>query len=160
EGFSQFLIVNEVPEIYAESLYGRGLAFLDLGDQAKAMADLQAAADDPHTATKAKAALAEARRRTSGGKTEPPENDPETLLTHLGDLLPRAADGDAAAEKDATTLARGLAARGGTWPARVQSTVVDRLGGGQVSDVRSSFGLLLLAQLAVDRNRCPDVPPL
>src|SRR5439155_1352201 len=37
EGFSQFLLVNEVPEIYADSLYGRGLAFLELGDTAKAI---------------------------------------------------------------------------------------------------------------------------
>jgi hypothetical protein len=32
EGFSQFLVVNEVPEVYAESQYGRGLAFLDMGN--------------------------------------------------------------------------------------------------------------------------------
>ena len=66
-GFSQFLLVNEVPEIYAESLYGRGLAFLDLGETAKAIEDLEAAtqAGAPAVVAKARGALEEARRRTS-----------------------------------------------------------------------------------------------
>ena len=98
EGFSQFLLVNEVPEIYADSLYGRGLAFLDLGDTAKAIEDLSAAAETPQVGVKARAALEEARRRASGRKT-PAEEDPEALLARLGELLPRAAAGDAAAEK-------------------------------------------------------------
>ena len=68
EGFSQFLLVNEVPEIYADSLYGRGLAFLELGDTAKAIEDLSAAADTPQVGAKARAALEEARRRASGRK--------------------------------------------------------------------------------------------
>ena len=158
EGFSQFLLVNEVPEIFAESLYGRGLAFLDMGDYAKAIEDLTAAADEPRVASKAKAALAEARRRAAGGKAQTPsDNDPEALIGRLAELLPRAAGGDAAAEKDATTLARGLAARGGTWPTRVSSLVTDKLGG---TNTRSSYGLLLLAQLAVDRQRCAEVAPL
>src|SRR6058998_4382706 len=68
EGFSQFLLVNEVPEIYAESLYGRGLAFLDLGETAKAIEDLEAAtqAGAPAVVAKARGALEEARRRTAG----------------------------------------------------------------------------------------------
>jgi tetratricopeptide (TPR) repeat protein len=153
DGFSQFLLVNEVPEIYAESLYGRGLAFLDLGETAKAIEDLSAASEESRVAGKARAALAEARRR-GGAKQGPAENDPETLLTRLGDLLPRAAGGDATAERDATTLARGLAVRGGPWPARVESVVTDKLG------ERTSYGLALRAQLAVDRSRCADVSPL
>jgi tetratricopeptide (TPR) repeat protein len=158
EGFSQFLIVNEVPEIYAESLYGRGLAFLDMGESAKAIEDLSQAAEEPRVAGKAKAALAEARRRAAGGKAQTPsENDPEALIARLGDLLPRAAAGDAAAEKDATALARGLAIRGGTWPTRVASLVTDKLGG---ANARSSYGLYLLGQLAVDRQRCAEVAPL
>jgi TolA-binding protein len=159
EGFSQFLLVNEVPEIYGDSLLGRGLAFMDLGENAKAIEDLTAAAEEPRVAAKAKAALEEARRRAAGGKA-PAENAPESELARLGDLLPRAAAGDAAAEKDATALARGLAARGGVWPARVTSAVADKLGGGTANGVRSSYGLLLLAQLAVDRGRCADVAPL
>jgi tetratricopeptide (TPR) repeat protein len=163
EGFSQFLILNEVPEIYAESLYGRGLAYLDLGDVAKASEDLEAAAKDPRTAAKAKVALAELRRRGGGGGPDakaPAPDDPEVLVARLGDLIGRAAAGDAGAEKEASALARGLAARGGTWPARVQSVVVDKLGGGSPEGVHSSWGLLLLAQLAVDRNRCGDVAAL
>jgi len=58
EGFSQFLLVNDVPEIYGDSLLGRGLAFLDLGDTAKAIEDLSAAAEEPRVAGKARPALA------------------------------------------------------------------------------------------------------
>src|SRR6185295_6876213 len=105
EGFSQFLLVNEVPEIYGESLYGRGLAFLDLGERGKAIEDLQAAVEEPRVAAKARAALEEARRRS--GDKGAPESGPEALLARLGDLLPKAAGGDAAAQKDATALARG-----------------------------------------------------
>ena len=152
EGFSQFLLVNEVPEIYGDCLYGRGLAFLDLGETAKAIEDLTAASGEATVASKAKAALEEARRRGTG-KQGPAENEPENLLTRLRDLLPRAAGGDTAAERDATTLARGLAARGGVWPAQVASVIADKL-------PRSSYGLYLLAQLAVDRGRCADVAPL
>ena len=159
EGFSRFLVVNEAPEIYADSLYGRGLAYLDLGDYPKAIEDLTAAAEQPRVAAKAKAALEEARRRAAGKKAdEPAANDPEVLLGRLGELLPKAAAGDAAAEKEATTLARGLAARAGPWPARVQTVVTDRLGSDGAP--RSSYGLALLAQLAVDRGRCADVAPL
>ena len=158
EGFSQFLLVNEVPEIYADSLYGRGLAFLELGDTAKAIEDLSAAAETPQVGAKARAALEEARRRASGRKGSA-EEDPEALLARLGELVPRAAGGDAAAEKQATALARGLAARAGPWPARVAGLVAEKLGGGTPAGVHSTYGLFLLAQLAVDRGRCDDVPP-
>jgi len=160
-GFSQFLLVNEVPEIYAESLYGRGLAFLDLGETSKAVEDLEAAtqAGAPAVAAKARAAVEEARRR-AGGKTAPSENEPEQLLARLGELTPRAAAGDASVEKDAMALARGLAARGGPWPARVESVLLEKLGADVPAHVRSSWGLALLAQLAIDRGRCADVAPL
>jgi tetratricopeptide (TPR) repeat protein len=159
EGFSQFLLVNEVPEIYADSLLGRGLAFLDLGDTGKAIEDLTAAAEEPRVAAKARAALEEARRRATG-RQAPAENEPEAQLARLGDLLERAARGDAGAEKDTTALARGLAARGGAWPARIASLITGKLGDGAPAGVRSSYGLFLLGQLAVDRGRCADVAPL
>src|SRR5581483_8708975 len=114
---------------------------------------------DPRTAAKARAALAEARRRASGQK-EPAAEDPEALLARLGDLVSAAAAGDLAAEKDATALARGLAARGGPWPGRVEQRIASSLGDGKPTGVRSSYGLWLLAQLAVDRKRCADVAPL
>jgi tetratricopeptide (TPR) repeat protein len=161
DGFSQFLLVQEVPEIYAESLYGRGLAFMDLGEWTKATEDLRAASETAGVGAKAKAALAEVQRRARGGKPEAPApDDPATLLGRLGELLPRAAAGDASAEQEAATLARGLAARGGEWPAKVAAAIAERLGGGEPAAVRSSFGLWLLAQLAVDRGRCGDVPAL
>jgi tetratricopeptide (TPR) repeat protein len=159
EGFSQFLLVNEVPEIYAESLYGRGLAFMELGEYAKAEEDLGAAAAEAPTAAKAKVALAEARRRAAGRKA-PAAEDPEALLARLGGLLRDAAGGDPKVEAQATELARGLAARGGDWPARVTTAVGGALGDGTPGGVRSSYGLFLLAQLAVDRGRCGDVASL
>jgi tetratricopeptide (TPR) repeat protein len=161
EGFSQFLVVNEVPEVYAESQYGRGLAFLDLGNYAQAREDLEAAAKDAHTAAKARAALAELERRQTGKAGKPPaEDDPETLLARLTDALPKASAGDAAIEKDVTTLARGLAARGGDWPKRVDGAIATKLGDGTPTGVKSSYGLWLLGQLAVDRGRCADVAAL
>ncbi|TMA97873.1 MAG: hypothetical protein E6J70_15020 [Deltaproteobacteria bacterium] len=160
-GFSQFLLVNEVPEIYAESLYGRGLAFLDLGETAKAVEDLEAAtqAGAPAVAGKARAALEEARRRAAG-RAAPAENEPEQLLARLGELVPRAAGGETGVEKDATALARGLAARGGPWPARVESLVLEKLGADGPAHIRSSWGLLLVGELDVDRGRCADVAAL
>ncbi|MGH7893917.1 MAG: tetratricopeptide repeat protein, partial [Candidatus Binatia bacterium] len=161
EGFSQFLVVNEVPEIYAESQYGRGLAFLDLGNFGQARDDLEAAAKDPRTSAKARAALAELERRQTGKAAKAPvEDDPETLLGRLADALPKAAAGDAAIEKDTTALARGLAARGGEWPKRVDGAIASKLGDGTPTSVRSSYGLFLLGQLAIDRGRCTDVAPL
>jgi tetratricopeptide (TPR) repeat protein len=158
EGFSQFLVINEVPEIYAESQYGRGLALLDLGNYAQAREDLTAAARDSHTAAKAKAALAELDRRETGKKA-PPVDDPESLLAQMTDALPKAAT-DAAVEKQATELARGLAARGGDWPRRVDAAIAAKLGDGTPASVKSSYGLWLLGQLAVDRGRCGDVAAL
>jgi len=160
EGFSQFLLVNEVPEIYAESLYGRGLAFMDLGEYAKAIEDLQLASNESRVAIKARSALEEARRRAGGGKERSPELDPEQLLARLADILPRAAAGETNADKDALDLARGLAARGGNWSTRVERAVAEKLGDGRAAPARSSFGLFLLAQLLVDRGRCSDVQPL
>jgi tetratricopeptide (TPR) repeat protein len=159
KGFSRFLLVNEVPEIYAESLYGRGLAFLDLGQTGKAIEDLTAAAEDPRTRAKAGAALAEARRR-AGGARPAREVGPEESLARLGELVARAAAGDAAAEREATTLARGLAAAGGDQAGRVATLAATALGEGKPASVRSSWGLFLLAQLAVDGGRCADVAPL
>ena len=159
EGFSQFLVVNEVPEVYAESQYGRGLAFLDLGNYAQAREDLEAAARDARTAGKAKAALAELERRNTGKKAAPAADEPETLLARMTDALPKAAT-DVALEKDTTTLARGLAARGGDWPRRVDAAIAAKLGSGTPTSVTSSYGLLLLGQLAIDRGRCSDLAAL
>ena len=158
EGFSQFTIVPDAPEIYAESLYGRGLAFMDLGHYQSAIADFDAAARDRRTAGKANAALAEARRRAAGGKT-PKAPDPATQLDRLATLLADA-DRSSARAKEATELARGLAAQGGDWPQRVEQVVVDTLGDGTRASVRSSYGLLLLGQLSLDRNRCNDLRAL
>src|SRR5262249_57478021 len=58
DGFSQFAEMEEVPDVYAESIYGRGLAYMDLGNWAKARDDLKAAASKSRTAANAKAALA------------------------------------------------------------------------------------------------------
>jgi outer membrane protein assembly factor BamD (BamD/ComL family) len=162
DGFSKFTDMKEVPEVYAESLYGRGLAAMDLGDWANARQDLRAAAGLSRTAAKAKAALAEVDRKESGKPAEPEapaEYPDQALLDKLAAGLPKAST-DPAAEKDVTTLARGLAARGGEWPAKVQTLVTEKLGDGTNAGVRSSYGLFLLGQLAIDRNRCAELPPL
>src|SRR5436309_14461903 len=96
EGFSQFLLVNEVPEIYADSLYGRGLAFLDLGETGKAIEDLSAAAGTPQVGAKARTALEEAQRRAS--RKAPGEAGPEVLLARRGKHQPPADPERAAAE--------------------------------------------------------------
>jgi tetratricopeptide (TPR) repeat protein len=158
EGFSQFTIVPDAPEIYAESLYGRGLAFMDLGHYQSAIADFEAASRDRRTAGKANAALAEARRRAAGGKT-PKAPDPASQLDRLATLLADA-DRSAARGKEVTELARGLAAQGGDWPQRVEQVVTDTLGDGTRASVRSSYGLLLLGQLSLDRGRCDDLRAL
>jgi TolA-binding protein len=158
EGFSQFTIVPDAPEIYAESLYGRGLAFMDLGHYQSAIADFDAASRDRRTAGKANAALAEARRRAAGGKT-PKAPDPATQLDRLATLLADA-DRSAARATEATELARGLAAQGGDWPKRVEQVVADTLGDGTRASGHSSYGLLLLGQLSLDRNRCSDLRAL
>ena len=159
DGFSKFTSMKEVPEVYAESLYGRGLSYMDMGDWANARQDLRTAAGLSRTVEKAKAALAEVDRKESG-KPEPPPQDPDQVLQDkLAAGLPKAAV-DPAAEKDVTTLARGLAARGGEWPAKVQKLVTEKLGDGTPAGTRSSYGLFLLGQLAIDQNRCADVAPL
>lgn len=158
EGFSQFLVVNEVPEVYAESQYGRGLAFLDMGNYGQAREDLEAAAKDSRTSTKARAALAELDRRQTGKKA-PVAEDPDALLAQMADALPKAAT-DANVEKDTTALARGLAARGGDWPKRVDGAIAAKLGSGTPASVTSTYGLYLLAQLAIDHGRCGDVAAL
>jgi TolA-binding protein len=159
DGFSQFAEMEEVPDVYAESLYGRGLAYMDLGNWAKARDDLKSAASKSRTAAKAKVALAELERRETGKPEPPPQDTDAVLLGKLSDGLPNAAE-KPGADKEITELARGLAARGGDWPARVQGVIAQKLGDGTPAGVRSSYGLFLLGQLAVDRGRCADVPAL
>ena len=120
DGFSKFVEMKEVPEVYAESLYGRGLAYMELrrlGERARGPAAPRRAAQRPPRRRRRRsprwiAARAASRRRRRAG-------DPEPLLDKLAAGLPKAA-ADPAAEKDVTALARGLAARGGEWPAKVQ----------------------------------------
>jgi tetratricopeptide (TPR) repeat protein len=159
DGFSKFTSMKDVADVYAESLYGRGLAYLDLGNYKSARDDLRTAAGLSRTSAKAKVALAEVDRRESGKPEPPPQDTDQMLLDKLADGLPKAS-GDPAAEKDITALARGLAARGGDWPGKVQGVVTKKLGDGTPAGVKSSYGLFLLGQLAIDRNRCADVAPL
>src|SRR5262249_57692378 len=111
------------------------------------------------TAAKGKIALAEVDRRESGKPEPPPQDTDQILLDRLADGLPKAS-ADPSAEKDVTALARGLAARGGDWPAKVEGVVTKKLGDGTPAGVKPSYGLFLLGQLAIDRNRCADVAPL
>jgi tetratricopeptide (TPR) repeat protein len=161
DGFSRFAEMKGVPEVYAESLYGRGLAYMELRDFKNAREDLNKAAKLPKTAQRAAAALAEVERRESGKPPPPvePADPDKPLLDKLTAGLPKAG-ADPAVEKDVASLARGLAARGGEWPAKVQALVTKTLGDGTVAGMRSSYGLYLLGQLAIDRNACGDLAPL
>ncbi|HWP66596.1 MAG TPA: tetratricopeptide repeat protein [Candidatus Limnocylindria bacterium] len=150
DGFEQYSAMQEIPEIYAESLYGRGLALMDLGQYRDAIADLEAAAKLSRTATKAKAALAEARRRAAGGKPVVPPDPAEELARLRARMEAAATAPDSAAET--TELARGLAARGGDWPSRVQAVLRDL--------PPSSYTLFLQGQLAIDARRCSELPAL
>ena len=161
EGFSKFVEMKGVAEVSAESLYGRGLAYMELRDWKNAREDFSAAAKLPKTKQRAEAALAEVDRRETGKPLPPTEPiDPDKpLIDKLTAGLPKAG-ADPAVEKDVTALARGLAARGGEWPAKVQGLVTKTLGDGTVTGTRSSYGLYLLGQLAIDRNACGDLAPL
>ena len=161
EGFSKFVEMKGVAEVSAESLYGRGLAYMELRDWKNAREDFSAAAKLPKTKQRAEAALAEVDRRETGKPLPPTEPvDPDKpLIDKLTAGLPKAG-ADPAVEKDVTALARGLAARGGEWPAKVQGLVTKTLGDGTVAGTRSSYGLYLLGQLAIDRNACSDLAPL
>lgn len=161
DGFSRFAAMKNVPDVYGESLYGRGLAHLDLGEWAEARNDLRAAAKLPKMAGRAAAALEETDRRESGKPAPPPApTDPDQpLIDKLTAGLPKAGD-DPAVEKDVTALARGLAARGGEWPAKVQGLVTRALGDGTPAGLRSSYGVFLLGQLAIDRNKCDELSAL
>jgi len=150
DGFEQYTAAEQIPEIYSESVYGRGLALMDLGQYGEAIGDLQTAAGLPRTAAKAKAALAEAKRRQSGGKpVAAPE--PADQLAQLRTLLETAAKNpDKGGE--ATEMARGLAAQGGDWPSKVQGVIRDL--------PPSSHGLALQGQLAIDARHCDQLPAL
>jgi biopolymer transport protein ExbD/tetratricopeptide (TPR) repeat protein len=150
DGFEQYTAAEQIPEIYSESIYGRGLALMDLGQYGDAIGDLQTAAGLPRTAAKAKAALAEAKRRQSGGKPVAAP-DPAEQLAQLRALLEAAAKNpDKGGE--ATEMARSLAAQGGDWPSRVQGVIRDL--------PPSSHGLALQGQLAIDAHHCDQLPAL
>src|SRR6185436_8796445 len=108
DGFEQYTAAEQIPDIYAESIYGRGLALMDLGKYGDAIADLQTAAGLSRTAAKAKAALAEAKRRQSGGKPVAAP-DPAEQLAQLRALLETAANYPYKGG-EATEMARSLAA--------------------------------------------------
>jgi len=72
DGFTEFVYVNEIPEIYGDCLYGRALAFHALGETRKATEDLQEVLDlgpSNRAYSRARSTL-EALRR--GKPTEPP----------------------------------------------------------------------------------------
>ena len=77
EGFSQFLLVNEVPEVYAESQYGRGLAFLDLGDWSQGEGGPEAAAEG-RTHRRQGEGRARGARATARRQARPPRARPST----------------------------------------------------------------------------------
>jgi tetratricopeptide (TPR) repeat protein len=138
-GFTEFVYVNEIPDLYGDCLYGRALAFHALGRRRDAVADLEAVLElgARHPAhARARAALAAVR----AGKPVDlaPVVDPAAgELARLRELLrahalpPPAAPGGEAlrrreeGQRQALALARTLAARDAATRARVDDIVDD-----------------------------------
>jgi len=151
DGFTEFVYVNEIPEIYGDCLYGRALAFHALGETRKATEDLQEVLDlgpSNRAYSRARSTL-EALRR--GKPTEPPA--PVDRTTAELDRLKTLLDSQTAPGKErrneqeeALALARTLASRGGR-----TADAVNRLARG-AAPAGAAFPSFLLAEIASDRG--------
>ena len=166
-GFTEFVFVNEIPEVYGDCLYGRALAFQALGETRRAIEDLEDVLElgsRDRTYARARSAL-EAVRRGEPIREKKPVDPTISELDRLEALLHSCAaparapagaqegapEATAArkrmeAQAEALALARTLAAHDAHTAQRV-----DRL----VRSAGSSDGTLvnfLLAELASDRG--------
>jgi tetratricopeptide (TPR) repeat protein len=158
-GFTEFVYVNEIPALYGDCLYGRGLAFQALGEMGKAREDLQAVVDlGPRNPAHARARVAlEAIRRgkpIEGAKFV--ERTPDELerlqglLARNATVTPRSAAGSERweAQTQILALARGLATRGQPTAERVTAAIAT------IPEAeRGAFVAFLRGELASDRDR-------
>ncbi len=158
-GFTEFVYVNEIPDLYGDCLYGRALAFHALGERNKAVADLEAVLElgSRHPAyERARTALTAVR---TGKPIElTPAADPRTAelarlrnLLHAHTLPPAAApaaDGvrqRQEGQREVLALGRELAGRDAGSSTRVEA-VVD----GVAAERSGAFVEVLRADLAGD----------
>ncbi len=158
-GFTEFVYVNEIPALYGDCLYGRGLAFQALGEMGKAREDLQAVVDlGPRNPAHGRARVAlEAIRRgkpIEGAKfVERAPDELERLkglLARHATVTPRSVAGGERWESQTQTLAlaRGLAARGQPTAERVIAAIAT------IPEAeRGAFVAFLRGELASDRDR-------
>jgi tetratricopeptide (TPR) repeat protein len=161
-GFTEFVYVNEVSQVYGDCLYGRGLAFYALGQTQNARADLQAVIDlGSKHASYARARAALSAVRSGKPVTAPAAPDPTaTQLARLKALLEAhsaiPADADnldaparekrARAQDEALTLARSLATRNESTAARVEALVQD------TAPPAGAFTHVVRGEIASDRD--------
>jgi len=161
-GFTEFVYVNEVSQVYGDCLYGRGLAFYALGQNQNAAADLQAVINlgSKHPShTRARAALSAVRSGKpirAPAAPDPTATQLATLKTLLGahGAVPANADSlDAAAlekrakaQDEALTLARTLATRDDSTAKRVETLVAD------TASPAGTFVHVLRGEIASDRD--------
>jgi tetratricopeptide (TPR) repeat protein len=160
-GFTEFVYVNEIPQVYGDCLYGRALAFHALGQTQNATADLQAVVNlGPKHPSYARARAALDAVRSGKPIKAPAPPDPtasqlERLKTLLaahggapaGSKLDAAAlEKRAAAQNEALALARALAARGAGNAERVEGLVRE------TAKPEGAFVHVLRAEIARDRG--------
>lgn len=160
-GFTEFVYVNEIPELYGDCLYGRALAFRALGETGKAREDLQAVLDlgPKHPAhARARVALDAIRRGKPIEMSRPVDRTTleldrlRNLLTTFGVAAPASRAGSTTqrleAQAQALALARSLASRNKSTAERVDRLVAEAAG----SDA-GTFVSFLRAELASDRGK-------
>jgi tetratricopeptide (TPR) repeat protein len=131
-GFTDFVFVNEIPDLYGDCLYGRALAFQALGKQQNAIADLEAILElGPRHPTHARAKVARDAVRAGKPIALDAGGDPTaTRIARLRELVGKhgaartpTAGGVArdryAAQDEALAIARTLAGKNDEHRARV-----------------------------------------
>ena len=158
-GFTEFVYVNEIPALYGDCLYGRGLAFHALGETTKAKEDLEAVVElgrrNP-AYERARVALEAVRRGKPIDRAKLVERTPDelerlqSLLGRHATVTPQSAPGNERwdAQAQALALARGLAARGQPTTERVDAAVA-----AVPEKERGAFVAFLNGELASDRGQ-------
>ncbi|GIW44717.1 MAG: hypothetical protein KatS3mg077_1999 [Candidatus Binatia bacterium] len=140
-GFSGFLGGEQRTDLQRESLFGRGLCALELGDFDVAIADLQAVAEDPHNPperrAKARLALLDGLVRhgryaeavkVSAGLAGTDAGDPRALFLRARALLELAKKNSGSEgerqRKEAVALLDRVRRAGGAWEERAQQLLL------------------------------------
>ncbi len=169
-GFGSFLGGEQKTDLQRESLLGRGLCALELGDFDAAMDDLQAVADDPQNPaerrTKARLALLDGLvrngRYADAVKVSAPladSGDPRALFLRaraLLELARKASANDAERQrKEALALLERVRRAGGAWEDRAQQLLLAFADdpAALARDATSPHARLELAKLALQKKQ-------